>query len=160
MQKVTPFLWFNGQAEEAANFYCALFPDSKITAVTHYTEAGKELHNQPVGSVMTVEFEILGQNFTALNAGTEFQFSPATSFMVHCDSQEEVDKYWDALCDGGQPMACGWLTDKFGVTWQITPQVLLDMVTNGDKTRTTKAMQAMMEMVKLDIAKLQEAYDS
>ena len=160
MQKITPFLWFNGQAEAAANFYCALFPDSKITFVTHYSEAGKEMHGQPVGSVMTVDFELEGQSFTALEGGANFQFSPATSFVVHCDSQAEVDKYWDALSDGGQTMACGWLTDKFGVTWQIVPQILLDMLTKGDKTKTDNAMLAMMQMIKLDIAKLQEAYDS
>lgn len=159
MQKITPFLWFNGQAEAAADFYCSLFPDSRITSVTRYGAAGKETHGQPVGSVMTVELELEGQSFTALNGGPHFQFTPAVSFVVHCNSQQEIDLLWDKLSAGGETMACGWVTDKFGVTWQIVPQALLEMLTSDDQTKIANAMQAMMQMTKLDIAALQEAYD-
>ncbi len=160
MQKIMPFLWFNDQAEEAANFYCNVFANARITDVTHYMEAGKEVHGKPVGSIMTVEFEIEGQKFSALNGGDYFTLSPAISFAVSCNSQQEVNSYWDKLVDGGEAMPCGWVTDKFGVTWQIVPQVLIEMLADEDKTKAANVTQAMMKMHKIDIAKLQETYDS
>ena len=158
MQKITPFLWFDNQAEEAANFYCSVFDNAKITGITRYSEAGKEIHQQPIGSMQTVEFEIGGQKFTALNGGSHFQLTPAISFVVPCQSQEEVDRFWDALSDGGAVMACGWVTDKFGVTWQIVPVVLLEMLQDEDAAKARNVTQAMMQMEKLDIQKLEEAY--
>ena len=160
MQKITPFLWLNDQAEDAANFYCDVFANARITDVTHYMEAGHEIHGKPVGSVMTVEFEIEGQKFTALNGGDFFKLTPAISFAVSCDSQEEVDSYWNKLVEGGQEMSCGWVTDKFGVTWQIVPQILLEMLADADKSKAAAVTNAMMQMQKIDIAKLREAYDS
>ena len=154
MPKITPFLWFNDQAEEAANFYCQLFPNSKINRVTRYLADMP----QPEGSVMTVEFTLDGQEFTALNGGAVFSFSPAISFVVPCRTQDEVDRFWDALSEGGAIMPCGWLTDKFGVTWQIVPTVLLEMLQDGDTTKAQNVTRAMMQMEKLDIQKLQEAY--
>lgn len=159
MPKVTPFLWLNNQAEEAANFYCELFANSKINNFTRYTEVGKEIHQQCVGSVMTVDFEIDGQQFTALNGGSYFQITPGISFLVSCDSQQEVDRYYDVLADGGEEMQCGWVTDKFGVTWQIVPQVLIEMLADDDKAKAAAVNEAMMQMKKLDIKALQAAYD-
>ena len=128
MQKITPFLWFDNQAEDAANFYCALFPNSKINRATRYLADMP----QPEGSVMTVEFTLDGQEFVALNGGKIFEFTPAISFSVPCQTQAEVDHFWDALSDGGVIMPCGWVTDKFGVTWQIVPEVLLEMLRDPD----------------------------
>ncbi len=157
MQKITPFLWFESQAEEAMNFYTSVFKDSKKGEIRRYSEGGPG----PAGSVMTVSFELLGQEFIALNGGSAFQFSPATSFFVLCETQEEVDHYWEKLGgDGGKTNQCGWLDDKFGVTWQIVPTILNEVVIHGnDKERTARVMQAMMQMTKLDIKKLQDAYD-
>ena len=154
MQKIKPFLWFDNRAEEAANFYCELFPNSQIHRVTHYLADMP----QPEGSVMTVEFTLDGQEFTALNGGKVFELSPAISFTVPCQSQEEVDRFWNALSDGGAIMPCGWVTDKFGVTWQIVPVVLLEMLRSEDTDKARKVTEAMMQMEKLDIEKLQEAY--
>jgi predicted 3-demethylubiquinone-9 3-methyltransferase (glyoxalase superfamily) len=154
MPKIAPFLWFDHQAEEAANFYCQLFPNSTINRVTRYLADMP----QPAGSVMTVEFTLDGQEFTALNGGKVFEFTPAISFVVPCRTQEEVDHFWNRLSDGGATMPCGWLTDKFGVTWQIVPTVLLEMLQDEDTTKALNVTQAMMQMEKLDIQSLEAAY--
>src|SRR5215467_3273744 len=144
-QKITTFLWFDNNAEEAANFYVSVFKNSRILETTHYTDAGPA----PKGTVMTVEFELEGQQFTALNAGPTFKFNEAISLLVHCQSQEEVDYYWDKLtADGGQESACGWLKDKYGLSWQITPDALLTLIKDSDPAKVQRAMQAMMTMKK------------
>ncbi len=153
--KITPFLWFNGQAEEAANYYVTVFKNSKINTVTRYGDEG----TGPKGSVMTVSFQLDGQEFTALNGGPVYQLTPAVSFVVHCKTQQEVDDYWNKLLEGGQAQACGWLTDRFGVSWQITPVQLLEFIQDKDPARKLRVMQAMLQMVKLDIRKLQDAYE-
>jgi predicted 3-demethylubiquinone-9 3-methyltransferase (glyoxalase superfamily) len=154
MQKISPFLWFNDNAEEAANLYTSLFPDSKITAIARNPKGAPG----PEGAVLTVGFELMGQKFTALNGGPVYTFTEAVSFVVNCETQEEVDKYWDTLlADGGTSQACGWLKDKFGLSWQITPTILPELLTNGDATTRERVMQAMMKMVKLDIAELKRA---
>jgi len=154
MSKITPFLWFNGNAEEAVNFYAAVFKNAKITGMTRYGDAGPG----PKGSVMTANFQLNGLEFTALNGGPQFQFSPATSFVIHCKDQEEVDHYWNKLgVEGGKTNQCGWLDDKFGVTWQIVPTVLLDLIKDKDPKKSQRVMMAMMQMTKIDIAALQRA---
>jgi predicted 3-demethylubiquinone-9 3-methyltransferase (glyoxalase superfamily) len=155
MQKITPFLWFDGKAQEAADFYTAIFKNSRITEVMRYGEGGPG----PKGGVMAATFELEGQTFIALNGGPMFAFSPAISFFVPCDSQEEVDHFWDKLSAGGQIQQCGWLTDKFGVTWQIVPRVLHAMLQDKDATKAKRVMEAMMKMIKLDIAALTQAYE-
>jgi predicted 3-demethylubiquinone-9 3-methyltransferase (glyoxalase superfamily) len=155
MQKIVPFLWFDGKAEEAAQFYTAVFPDARITDVTRYGDGGPG----PKGGVMSATFELQGQTFSALNGGPMFQFSPAISFLVDCATQEEVDRYWRMLSEGGQIRQCGWLTDKFGITWQIVPSILPKMLRDPDPAKSKRVMQTMMKMVKLDIAPLQQAYD-
>jgi predicted 3-demethylubiquinone-9 3-methyltransferase (glyoxalase superfamily) len=155
MQKITPFLWFDGKAEEAAKFYLSVFEDSNITNIARYGDAGPGVK----GAVMTVGFEIEGQPFIALNGGSTFSFSPATSFVVACQTQEEVDHYWDRLLEGGAALQCGWLTDKYGVTWQIVPTLLLESLQDKDVARSQRVMVAMMSMTKFDIAKLRAAYD-
>jgi predicted 3-demethylubiquinone-9 3-methyltransferase (glyoxalase superfamily) len=155
MQKITPFLWFESQAEEAAKHYTTIFKNSKITKTLRCGDAGPG----PKGSVLTIGFELDGQPVTALNGGPHYQLNPAFSFVVHCQSQEEVDYYWDKLGEGGKPMQCGWLTDKFGLSWQIVPDVMLEMLEGPDAEKSARTMQAMMQMVKLDINKLQAAYD-
>ena len=156
MQKITPFLWFDDNAEEAVNFYASVFPDVKIGAVSRYPEDS----GGPVGQVMVVEFQLFGQNFRALNAGPHFKFTPAISFMVNCETQEEIDYYWGKLTEGGKEVDCGWLEDKYGLSWQITPSVLLEkFLIDPDKQKSARAMQAMMTMKKLDIAALQRAYN-
>ena len=155
-KQITPFLWFDNDAEEAARFYASVFKDSKILAITRYTEAGKELHRRPPGSVMTVQFRIAGQQFTALNGGPVFKFSPAVSFVVSCRTQKEIDYYWKTLAKGGQEVECGWLTDKYGLSWQIVPEQLIAMF--ADKERAPRVMVAMLRMKKLDIAALKKAY--
>ncbi|RYO83244.1 hypothetical protein DL766_004689 [Monosporascus sp. MC13-8B] len=154
-------LWFDGQAEEAANFYVSVFKNSKITHMQRYSDAGKEHHGHEPGTVLIVEFELNGHRFVGLNGGPNFKFSPATSFMVDCDTQEEVDYYWDKLREGGDEAAqqCGWLADKYGVSWQIVPRVLKDMMSSPDKEKANRATVAMMQMHKLDIAGLQKAFD-
>jgi len=155
MQKITPFLWFNGQAEQAAKFYTSIFPKSKIRKLTRHGDAGPG----PTGSVMTVEFEIAGQKFIALNGDSQFKFNESVSFMVHCKTQAEVDRYWKKLtAGGGKEVACGWLKDKYGLCWQIVPTVLLELISSKDAAKSQRAMRAMMNMVKLDIAKLKQAY--
>jgi predicted 3-demethylubiquinone-9 3-methyltransferase (glyoxalase superfamily) len=155
MQKITPFLWFNDNAEEAANLYTGLFPDAKITSISRYPESMQGMG----GKVMTVGFELFGQHFTALNGGPQYKFTEAVSFVVHCKTQEEVDKYWDTLLEGGHPQACGWLKDKYGLSWQITPDILIEMIQDKDKEKSGRVMQAMMKMIKIDISTLQKAYN-
>ncbi|MDQ5955282.1 MAG: hypothetical protein QG621_285 [Patescibacteria group bacterium] len=161
MQPITPFLWFDTQAEEAAQFYTSIFKNSKILNVSRYTEAGKEIHGKEPGSAMVVEFELNGQKFQAINGGPHFTFTPAISFLVTCEDQEEVDHYWDKLTAGGAPEAqqCGWLADKYGLSWQIVPKQLFDFMSDPDRTKAGRAMEAMMHMKKLDIAALQKAHD-
>jgi predicted 3-demethylubiquinone-9 3-methyltransferase (glyoxalase superfamily) len=156
MQKITPFLWFDTQAEEAANFYTAIFKNSKVKSIARYGDAGPG----PKGSVMTASFELNGQEFIALNAGPKFKFSPAISFVVNCETQEEVDYYWEKLSAGGRTDQCGWLTDKFGLSWQVVPTVLGQLMATKDPQKSQRVMQAMLQMTKLDIAKLQQAADS
>lgn len=155
MQKITPFLWFDGRAEEAVNFYTAIFKNSRIGKVTRYGDGGPG----PKGTVMSATFQLEGQEFMALNGGPLFTFSPAISFFVNCVTQEEVDELWEKLCDGGEPQRCGWLKDKFGVSWQIVPTALGEMLNSKDPEKSKRVMQAMLQMVKLDILRLKEAYD-
>lgn len=159
LQKISPCLWFDHQAEEAAKFYIGVFPNSKITAITHYSEAGREIHGKPPGSVLTVVFELDGQSFTALNGGPLFHFTEAISFQVQCRDQAEIDSYWDKLTAGGDPKAqqCGWLKDKFGVSWQVVPEILPSLLYQTDGKKSQRVMQALFQMKKLDIAKLQAA---
>jgi len=159
MQKITPFLWFDNQAEEAVKFYTLIFKDSKIGKITRYGEAGEKVAGRPSGSVMTIEFEVEGQKFTALNGGPQFKFNESISFVVNCGTQEEVDYFWDKLtADGGQESQCGWLKDKFGLSWQIVPTVLIDMLHDKDSRKSEHVMQAMLQMQKIDIKKLKAAY--
>jgi predicted 3-demethylubiquinone-9 3-methyltransferase (glyoxalase superfamily) len=153
MQKITPFLWFDGNAEEAANFYVSIFKNAKILSVTRYGEAGPA----PKGTVMTVAFELDGQKFVALNGGPQYTFSPATSFVVNCETQAEVDAFWEKLSAGGKTQRCGWLTDKFGLSWQIVPAVLPELASGKDPARSNRTMRAMMQMGKLDIEGLRAA---
>ncbi|HYD63298.1 MAG TPA: VOC family protein [Noviherbaspirillum sp.] len=156
MQKITPFLWFDNQAEEAANFYVSVFPNSRILGITRYGSVGP----RPPGTVMTVAFELDGQEFTALNGGPAFKFNEAVSFVVNCETQDEVDTMWRKLTDGGQEVECGWLTDRYGVSWQIVPTVLKEMLADPDPGRTERVMQALMQMKKLDIGLLKKAYEA
>jgi predicted 3-demethylubiquinone-9 3-methyltransferase (glyoxalase superfamily) len=153
MPNVTPFLWFDREAEEAANFYVSIFPNSKITEVSRYPETGP----MPAGTVMTVNFELDGKPFTALNAGPHFKFNEAISFVIHCKDQAEIDHYWEKLTAGGKEVQCGWLKDKYGLSWQVTPDRLLELNADPDKAKAGRVMAAMMKMVKIDIAKLEEA---
>lgn len=158
--KIAPCLWFDGQAEEASHFYVGIFNHARITQVSHFGREGFEIPHRPAGSVMTVAFELDGQPFTALNGGPEFKFSEAISFQVFCDTQEEIDGYWNRLSAGGDPNAqqCGWLKDRFGVSWQIVPAKLADMVRDPESPNSQRAFKAMMNMKKLDIAELEQAY--
>jgi predicted 3-demethylubiquinone-9 3-methyltransferase (glyoxalase superfamily) len=161
MQKITPFLWFDNQAEEAVNFYVSIFKNSKVGKVTRYDEASSKAAGRPEGSVMTMEFQLEGQNFVAINAGPHFKFTEAISFVVDCGSQEEVDYFWAKLtADGGQESQCGWLKDKYGLSWQITPRVLIEMIGDKDPQKAQRVMEAMLQMKKIDIATLKRAYDS
>ena len=159
MQKITPCLWFDNQAEEVVNFYTTVFKDLKILEISRYDEEASKVSGKPVGSVMTLTFQLFGQDFIALNGGTEFTFSEATSFVVNCDNQDEVDNYWDRLSEGGEEMQCGWLKDKFGVTWQITPTILNEMLKDPDPEKSKRAMAAMLTMYKIDIKALKDAYN-
>src|SRR5256884_7458740 len=160
MQKITPFLWFDDQAEDAVNFYTSLFKNSKIGRILRYTEEVAENSGRPVGSVLTIEFEVEGQRFVALNGGPQFQFNESVSFVVNCETQKEVDYYWEKLsAGGGEESACGWLKDKFGVSWQGTPIVLIDMLHDKDAAKAERVMHAMLQMKKIDMAKLKAAYD-
>lgn len=159
--RIVPCLWFDDQAEEAAKFYTSVFPNSKIGRISRYGDAGHEIHHKPRGSVLTVAFELDGEPFTALNGGPEFKFNEALSLQVMCETQAEVDYYWDKLSAGGDPAAqvCGWLKDRFGMSWQVIPVAFLDMVGDPDSEKSERAMTAMLKMKKLDLAELQRAYD-
>lgn len=159
IQLITPCLWFGDQAEEAAEFYTAIFSNSQIVNITRYGEAGHEIHGKPAGTVMTVAFELNGQPFTALNGGPAFQFNEAISFQVICQAQEEVDDYWEKLSAGGDETAqqCGWLKDRYGVSWQIIPNILLKLLNDADTTKSQRTMTAMLQMKKIDISELLEA---
>lgn len=161
MQKITPFLWFDNNAEEAANFYVSLFKNSKVRDTTHYDEASSEPSGRPAGSVMTVEFELDDQKFVAINGGPHFKFTEAVSFVINCENQEEVDKFWSKFTEGGgQESQCGWLKDKYGLSWQITPTILIDMISDKNPAKAKAAMEAMLKMKKIDIPTLQKAYDA
>jgi predicted 3-demethylubiquinone-9 3-methyltransferase (glyoxalase superfamily) len=153
-QRISPFLWFDQQAEEAAHFYVSIFPNSAVGNIARYTETGPG----PNGSVMTVAFELDGQQFTALNGGPIFKFTEAISLVVNCDSQKEVDYYWDRLSEGAQEVQCGWLKDKFGVSWQVVPVAFIELVQDKDPVKVDRVMKAMMKMKKLDLAALEKAY--
>jgi predicted 3-demethylubiquinone-9 3-methyltransferase (glyoxalase superfamily) len=157
--KITPCLWFDGRAEEAARFYCSIFKNSKILDEEEYGEAGREIHGQEPGSKMTVTFELDGLSFVGLNGGPLFKFTEAISLMIDCATQEEVDYYWSKLGEGGDPAAqqCGWLKDKFGVSWQVVPRRLLELIADKDKAKSQRAFAAMMQMKKIDIAALEKA---
>ncbi len=155
MQKITPFLWFDNQAEEAANFYVSIFKNSKIVKVARYGEAGPG----PAGSAMTVMFELEGQEYIALNGGPHFKFTEAVSFSIACKNQQEVDEFWAKLTEGGEEGQCGWLKDKFGLSWQVNPTILGEMLSDLDPQKAKRAMEAMLKMKKIDIAVLQQAYD-
>jgi len=161
MQKITPCLWFDSNAEEAAKFYTSIFKNSKIGRISRYGKEGHEFHGKPPGTVMTVEFELQGQAFTALNGGPMFKFNEAISFQVNCESQEEVDYYWEKLSEGGDEKAqqCGWLKDKYGLSWQVVPTVLVEMLLDKDPKKSERVMNALHQMKKLDIAKLKRAYE-
>jgi len=157
-KKLTPCLWFDTQAEEAAKFYVSVFKNSKITSISRFPDAGQDVHGKPAGSVMVVAFEIDGQPFTALNGGPQFKFDEAVSFQVACDNQEEIDYFWSKLSEGGQEGPCGWLKDKFGLSWQVFPSALPKWLMDPDKARPARVMNAFMKMKKLDIAAIERAY--
>ena len=159
--KIVPCIWFDNQGEEAARYYVEIFPNSKIVDVTRYPEVGQEVHGQPAGKVLTVEFELAGQRFTALNGGPHFKLSEAISFQIMVDSQEELDRYWNYLGQGGpvEAQQCGWVKDKFGLSWQVVPTAMIAMLQDPDKAKVNRAFQAMLTMKKLDIAALQRAFD-
>ena len=160
MQAITPFLWFDDQAEEAAKFYTSIFKNSKIGKILRYGKEGYEIHGKPEGTVLTVEFEINGQTFTALNGGPVFKFNEAISFQVHCKSQNEVDYYWEKLSKGGDENAqqCGWLKDRYGVSSQIVPDVLVEMLRDKNAEKSERVMKALLQMKKLDVKTLEQAY--
>jgi predicted 3-demethylubiquinone-9 3-methyltransferase (glyoxalase superfamily) len=157
-KQITPCLWFDTQAVEAAKFYCAVFKNSKITAISRYPEAGQEIHKKPPGSVMVVAFELDGQPFTALNGGPQFKFDEAVSFQVMCETQGEIDHYWSALTAGGQEGPCGWLKDKFGLSWQVVANAIPRMMSDPDRAKSARVMNAFMKMKKLDVSALERAY--
>jgi predicted 3-demethylubiquinone-9 3-methyltransferase (glyoxalase superfamily) len=159
MQKITPFLWFDNKAEEAVNFYVSIFRNSKIGSIARYGDEGAEVSGRPEGSVMTVTFQLEGQEFVALNGGPQFTFTPAISFFVSCETQEEVDELWEKLSEGGETEQCGWLKDKYGVSWQIIPTVLGEMLQDKNAEKSKRVMQAMLQMDKIDIAGLKKAYE-
>jgi predicted 3-demethylubiquinone-9 3-methyltransferase (glyoxalase superfamily) len=155
--KITPCLWFDTEAEEAASFYTSVFENSRIKRINRYGKAGREVHGKDAGSVLTVEFEIDGQPFVALNGGPLFKFNEAVSFQVFCDTQNEIDYFWDALSRGGTEGRCGWLRDKYGVSWQIVPSALPQMMTDADGAKSERAMNALLQMTKLDLEALRRA---
>ena len=155
MKKITPFLWFDNKAEEAMNYYVSIFKDSNILSITRYGEEGPG----PKGTVMTAAFQLNGLEFTALNGGPQFTFSPAISFVVHCETQQEVDELWEKLSEGGEKLNCGWLKDKYGLSWQIIPTVLIEMLQDKDAEKSRKVMKAMLQMDKIDIKTLKQAYE-
>jgi len=155
MQKITPFLWFDGKAEEAANFYVSIFKNSKLGKISRYGDAGPG----PKGTVMVATFQIEGQEFIALNGGPQFKFTPAISFVVNCETQKEIDDLWEKLSEGGRKDRCGWLVDKFGVSWQVVPTAMAKLMSDPDREKTSRVMQAMMQMDKIDLQRLQQAFD-
>jgi predicted 3-demethylubiquinone-9 3-methyltransferase (glyoxalase superfamily) len=155
MQKITPFLWFDDKAEEAMNFYVSIFRNSKVLTVTRYGEAGPG----PKGTVMTAVFQLDGQEFVALNAGPRFKFTEAISFVVNCETQEEVDEFWEKLSEGGEKSRCGWLKDKYGLSWQVVPTVLGELFQSKDAEKSERVMKAMLQMDKIDIKTLKQAYE-
>jgi predicted 3-demethylubiquinone-9 3-methyltransferase (glyoxalase superfamily) len=157
-QKITPCLWFDNEAEDAAKHYTSIFANSRIKQIRHYGDAGRDVHGKPPGSVMIVEFELDGQTFTALNGGPQFKFDEAVSFQVMCDTQSEIDHFWSKLTDGGREGPCGWLKDRFGLSWQIVPSTLPQMMAGGDAASSDRVMNAVMKMKKFDLAALQRAY--
>jgi predicted 3-demethylubiquinone-9 3-methyltransferase (glyoxalase superfamily) len=159
--RIAPCLWFDGRAEEAARFYTGVFRNSRIVHISRYGEAGRDVHGMAPGTVLTVEFELEGQRFTALNGGPQFKFTEALSLQVYCETQREVDDDWDALSEGGDEQAqqCGWLKDRFGVSWQVVPTALSELLTGPDPDKSQRAMEAMLQMTKLDIEGLRRAYD-
>jgi predicted 3-demethylubiquinone-9 3-methyltransferase (glyoxalase superfamily) len=158
-QKITPFLWFDDKAEEAARFYTSIFKNSKIGNITRYDEEAAGPTGRPAGSVMTVDFQLAGKEFVALNGGPMFKFTEAISFVVNCENQEEVDYFWSKLSAGGEESRCGWLKDKFGLSWQVVPTVLIEMLTDKDTAKAKRVMHAMLQMDKIDVAVLKKAYD-
>jgi len=159
-QKITPCLWFDTEAEDAAKFYCAIFDNSRIGRISYFNQEGFEIHGKPAGSVMAVEFELDGQKFAGLNGGPQFKFDEAVSFQIHCADQKEVDYYWDKLsADGGKEGPCGWLKDRFGLSWQVVPTVLYDMLTDGGPAASQRVTKAFLQMKKFDIAALRRAFD-
>ena len=160
IQRIRPCLWFDDQAEDAARFYTGIFKNARILRIARYGEAGVEIHGRPAGSVMTVEFELDGQKFTALNGGPIFKFNEAVSLEVHCETQKEIDYYWDKLSAGGDPKAqqCGWLKDRYGLSWQVVPTLLTEMLTDAESPKSQRAFAAMLGMKKLDITALERAY--
>jgi predicted 3-demethylubiquinone-9 3-methyltransferase (glyoxalase superfamily) len=159
INKIAPCLWFDSEAEEAAKFYCSIFPNSKIDSISHYGKEGVESHRRPVGSVMFVAFTLDGQKFNGLNGGPQFKFSEAVSFMVYCKDQAEIDHYWNKLTEGGEPSVCGWLKDKFGLSWQIVSADLERMISSNDPATRDRVMNVVMAMRKPILADLQRAYD-
>ena len=159
MPKITPFLWFNTQAEEAVKFYTLIFKNSKTGAVSRYGEEGAKMSGIPAGAIMTVAFQLDGQDFIALNGGPHFKFTEAVSFVVNCETQEEVDEFWEKLSAGGEKSRCGWLKDKFGLSWQIVPTAIGKMMQDKDGAKSKRVMQALMQMDKLDIQRLKQAYE-
>ena len=159
-QRIAPCLWFDSQAEEAPKFYVSVFKNSRIVSVARYGKAGQEIHHRPPGSVMTVGFELDGQSFTALNGGPVFTFNEAVSLQINCETQEEIDYYWDKLSSGGDPRAqqCGWLKDKYGLSWQVVPTVLPELLKDHDSARAARAMEALLRMKKIDIGELQREF--
>ena len=158
MQKITPFLWFDDKAEEAATFYTSIFKNSKVVNIARYGDAGAQVTGRPKGTVMTVAFQLEEQEFVALNGGPQFKFTEAISFVVNCQTQEEVDQYWEKLSRGGQEVQCGWLKDKYGLSWQIVPTILSEMLNDPDPKKSERVMKAMLQMKKIDIKGLKQAY--
>ena len=158
-QKISPFLWFDSQAEEAANFYVSIFKQSRIGGITRYDDEASKAAGRPKGSVMTVEFELDGQKFIALNGGPHFKFTEAISLFVSCENQKEVDYFWEKLSAGGQEVECGWLKDRFGLSWQVVPTALLEMLQDKDPEKSKRTMAAMLKMKKLDVDALKKAYE-
>jgi predicted 3-demethylubiquinone-9 3-methyltransferase (glyoxalase superfamily) len=156
-QKITPFLWFSDNAEEAVNFYTSVFKNSHIGTISRYDEASAKASGRPAGSVMTVTFQLDGLDFMALNGGPEFKFTPAISLVVNCETQQEVDYFWEKLSEGGKEIECGWLEDKYGVSWQVVPVVLGEIMKSGDSSKTGRVMEALLKMKKLDVETLQQA---
>ncbi len=159
MQRISPFLWFDDKAEEAAVFYTSIFKNSKITTIVRYGDSGAEVTGRAKGTVMTVAFHLDGQEFVALNGGPQYKFTEAVSFVVNCQTQEEVDEYWKKLSDGGQEVQCGWLKDKYGLSWQIVPTILSEMLNDPDPKKADRVMKAMLQMKKIDIKGLKQAYE-